>query len=295
FDQATSSTGVVYRFKIIEDETTIFDLNLLNSSNTTVHAGAETIDEDGPETLLVTVSGDPTAASVGSARWVALKTGGQPFFYFGKSPFADDNGNANGLGDELVVSGLDNQDHDYEVIYADSTSASANLGAATTHAFSSDDPNFAGKSIASISITNVSGGAQVALFTPDLLLGTDSEEDTLGATWTLTRSFEDTLYYEPSGTIDRDCWMPVEGEGITFYNGFGAGASFGSFSYQAQSCSVLYRRYWNSGSAVVVNNSESTAYGDFGWKIMLEDGLVKASLWDGVVSHELQWDEDADS
>lgn len=305
---ASAITGAIYRAKVYEgvdgasvgtNASVAFDLNFLGLANTDVHTAATLVEEDGPNGIDVTIYGDVEGASVGTgasigARWLALKMeDDMPFFHFGMSPNLDDGGNPASLGDTLAVSGLVSADHDYTVGYADgTTSGPTNLGTNTTYTFDSDDPVFGGQGIAYISITETGAGPERARFTPELLPGTTtSQDDGFGATWTLTRTFETSYYYEPSSYIDRSCVMPIENEGITYYNGYGAGASVGSFSYQAQACSITYRRHWTTGEALVVNNMEPTQYGDYGWKMELVDGEVIATLWDGVIRYVLTWDE----
>lgn len=309
---ASSTTGAIYQATVYEgidgasvgnNASVAFDLDFLGLANTEIFTAATLIEEDGPNGIDVTIYGDIDGASVGpgasvSARWLALKMEEDvPFFHFGTSPNLDNGANPTDLGDTLAVSGLASNDHDYEVTYANgTTSGPTNLGTNTTYTFSSDDPVFGGQGIAFISITVAGGGAEVARFTPELLPGiTLSADDSFGATWTLVRAFETGFYYEPSSYVDRSCIMPVENEGITYYNGYGSGASVGSFTYNAQACSVTYRRHWTTGNATMVYNMEPTAYGDFGWRIELIDGEVVATLWDGKVGYRLVWDESAAS
>lgn len=293
-----SASGTIYRAMVHDgiDGTEVLDINFLDTADNDIFTGATTFSENGPNTLTVTVEGaDPGASNYDLSRWLLLnQVSGEDYFHFGKSPDLDDPGNGDDLGDTLTVSGLASANHQYLVTYYDGTNASAGLGTATSHVLSSDDPNFGGKAISSISITNVSGGAEVALFVPSLLPGaTLTEDDGYGATWTLDRTFEDGAYYEQSSTIDRSCIMPITGEGVIRYGGFGFGASTGSFSYSAQSFSMTYRRFWNTASVRtnVVDNTIDSGEGIYGWKVDLFESSVEATLFDGIIHHTLTWDE----
>lgn len=290
----TSALGAVYRAIVLDgiDGTEVFDLNFLDISNADIVTGVDTFAESGPHTLAVNVTGATSAAGAYvPSHWIAHKHEGVDYFYFGASPFLS--GGDPSLGDTLTVSGLDSANHDYLVTYLDGTNASANLGTATSHVLDSDDTDFGGKAITSISIKNTTGGAEVGLFTPELLLE-DPMLDSYGRTWVLTRLFsagEDG--YETSSLVARSIFEPVDGPGIIRYGGYGHGASVGTFDYTAQSVSMGYRRFWETSPSpvIMINNMITVDGADYGWQIGLDDDLLYVVASDGVIRHTLSWDE----
>lgn len=295
-----SALGTVYRV-IVKNGiggTTAADINFLDITDTDLFTGALTFLENGPDTLTVTVDGAATGASnYVPNRWILLNhDGDNDYFHFGKSPDRDNAANPDNLGDTLVVSGLASANHDYTVTYYDDTTVGPiNLGTNTTHTLNSDNANFGGKAIKQISITNTSGGAQVGLFLPSTIaangtVGTDS----FGRTWTLNRLDTTSHYYEASSVVDRSFVMPVTGEGIVRYGGYGLGASSGSFSYGAQAFSITYRRFWEDDTVRVnvVDNTVDTGSGVYGWKLDLFEGKAEVTLFDGFIYYTLIWDEE---
>lgn len=296
-DTVLSALGTVYRVIILNgiDGAEELDINFLDTADNDIHTGTDTFNENGPNTLAVTIDAQtPGSTDFNTSRWLLLNHDGTDFFHFGASPDIDNSSNPDDLGDTLTVSGLNSANHQYVVTYTDDSTQTGALGTATSHILSSDDPNLGGKAIKQIAIQNVSGSTEVGLFLPSTIASGDlAGNDSYGRTWTLARSFEDGFYYEPSSSVDRSLIMPIEGEGIIRYGGFGFGASTGSFSYTAQSFSLTYRRFWDTASArtTVMDNTVDSGSGTFGWKVDLFEEFVEVYLFDGVVQYNLSWDE----
>lgn len=220
------------------------------------------------------------ATNLVESRWVTNNhAGADDYFYLGKSPHADDSGNPTGLGDTLTVSGLTTGDYEWTMTLLDGSTIVNTVTSATSITFDTDD--YGGNSIVNIIVRTDPGGVVAALFTPDLLSGsTTTQSDTYGKTWTLTRAFTTSHYYEYSAFHDRDS--------VSAYHSDGAFTSTVTFDAdEPLSVAVDVRRFWSGSGTTVIADHTTTS----GWKIQYNGDNIEAIITNGTSPLTLTYDE----
>jgi hypothetical protein len=216
------------------------------------------------------------------SRWLALPHSGTDYFHFGKSAYKDDPTQPASQGDSLQVDMGSSSTYYWTITYLDATTTQ---GSETTQIITWDADDYGGTAIQNIVVrTGGHGGSEVASMVPTLFLGGDTAvADGYGKTWTLTRAYNTTYYYEPSGSIDRDVIKPAYGKGL---------AQYGTFRFDRHSpvSIVAYvRRFWDtSGTTDILNGIDSTSRGI---RLFYDGDYVKGQVSDGTTTVEVTWNE----
>lgn len=129
------------------------------------------------------------------ANWIGLPHTGTDYLYLGMQSSS---------GDDIIVSGMDNDAYDWTVYYTDGATAT---GSGSTTTFTWTAAVYGGKQITHISVV----GTKTYTFLPSVLTvhtsvastGTDTEN----GTWTLNRKWEVADAYEHSSIVDRNLFQ----------------------------------------------------------------------------------------
>jgi len=206
------------------------------------------------------------------------------YWYFGHSPFSFSGGTAS-LGDTLVVTDLPSDTYDWTVTLADGTTDAGSTGTVTSITFDADDHG--GQSILNIAVREDTGQTLQAFFTPDMLSGnTLVAVDGQSRTWTLTRAFETSEYYEFSEFVDRPHLQASGGDGV-----FTSGQYFDA--EEPITVGIVARRFWSTAGITDIVDHTFTGTATTGWKIRYNGTDIEAIVEGDPGNVTLSYNESA--
>jgi len=129
------------------------------------------------------------------ANWIGLPHTGTDYLYLGIQSSS---------GDNIIVSGMDNDAYDWTVSY---TNGLVDTGSGTSTTFTWAAATYGGKQITQIAVV----GTKTYTFLPSILTThtatTSTGTDTQSGTWTVNRAWEAADVYEHSSVVDRNLFQ----------------------------------------------------------------------------------------